>query len=170
MLGRVAGAHGRQGELRVQVLGDAPDHLMALRQVWLGAGPDDNAARPVEVTGVAAGRPGELRMGLAGISDRESALALGGLLVLGDAAALPPLPTGEHYWYELVGCRVEGDDGTRVGRVREIWETGAHDVLVVEGEDGRTRLLPTAEPLLEEVDVAGRRIVIRVIPGLLDPA
>jgi 16S rRNA processing protein RimM len=54
--------------------------------------------------------------------------------------------------------------------VKEIWETGAHDVLVVEGEDGRRVLLPAAREFLREVDVAGRRVVIDVIPGLLDPA
>jgi 16S rRNA processing protein RimM len=104
------------------------------------------------------------------VGDREAAQALRGLWVSADRRALQPLPAGEYYWCELVGCRVEDQAGRPIGTVREIWETGAHDVLVVEGEDGRRRLLPAAEAFLKEVDVAGRRIAIDVIEGLLDPS
>lgn len=61
-------------------------------------------------------------------------------------------------------------DGEEVGTVRELWETGAHDVLVVEGDDGRDRLVPTARALLREIDPAAGRIVVEDVPGLLDPA
>ena len=64
-------------------------------------------------------------------------------------------------WY-----RVESQDGMPVGTVREIWETGGPDLLVVEGQGGREHLLPAA--LVQEVDVEGRRAVIEVFPGLLD--
>ena len=116
------------------------------------------------------GNPGEIRIALPGIEDWDSAEWLRVSFGLGDAASLPELPPGEHYWYELVGCRVEAGSGETVGTVKEIWETGAHDVLVVEGEDGRRVLLPAAREFLREVDVAGRRVVIDVIPGPLDPA
>jgi 16S rRNA processing protein RimM len=53
--------------------------------------------------------------------------------------------------------------------VSELWETGAHDVLVVAGQDGQRRLVPAAQEFLKEVDVQQRRIVIEAIPGLLDP-
>ncbi len=136
----------------------------------LGRTPEGEGARPYEVREKLPGRPGEVRMGLAGIGDRDSAEALRGSFVFGDPENLPELPPGEHYWYELVGCRVETRSGEPVGTVKEIWETGAHDVLVVEDRDGRRVLLPTAREFLREVDVAGRRVVIDEIPGLLDPA
>ncbi len=153
----------------MKILGDGPGHLAQASEIALGAGSDDAGARIYTVEGVQPGRSGEVRMSLEGIASREEAEALQGLFVLGDAERLEPLEPGEYYWFQLVGCRAEGDDGTRIGTVREIWETGAHDVLVVEGEDGRTRLLPTADELLAEIDIEGGRIVVRVTPGLLDP-
>ena len=81
---------------------------------------------------------------------------------------LERLPEGEYYEYQLVGCRVEGEDGQAIGTVREVWSTGASDVLVVESEEGEQRLIPTGGDFLREVDLEGRRIVIEVIPGLLD--
>ena len=118
------------------------------------------------VESVAPGRRGELRVALEGVKNRDAAEALRGRRVLVEAAELEALPAGEYYGYQLVGCRVEGQDGAPVGTVREIWETGGPDLLVVEGEGGRQHLLPAA--LLREVDVEGRRAVVELVPGLLD--
>jgi 16S rRNA processing protein RimM len=169
VLGRVVGAHGIRGVLRVRVLGDGPENLLRIVRVWLGREAGDPEARSLEVEDAAVGRPGEVRLRLAGIERREDAEALHGELVLTEAASLEKLPPGEHYWFELVGCRVELADGQRIGTVSELWETGGHDVLVVAGQDGQRRLVPAARAFLREVDIRERRIVIDPIPGLLDP-
>jgi 16S rRNA processing protein RimM len=157
--------------VRVVLFGDDAAHLSAAPWVELSfersAPQHDPARRRYEVTFAGSGRPGELRLGLAGVVDRDAAAALRGALVLGDAAQLEPLPEGEHYWFELVGCRVETEPGRALGTVREIWETGAHDVLVVEDDAGHVNLIPAAEPFLRLVDPAARRIVIATVPGLL---
>jgi len=171
VLGRVAGAHGIRGQVRVVLLGDDPANLLGAPWVELSfareAPEADPARRRYEVTYAGPSRPGELRLGLAGVADRDAAAALRGALVLGDAARLAPLAEGEHYWFQLVGCRVETEAGRDLGSVREIWETGAHDVLVIEDAEGRTQLVPAAEPFLRLVDAAARRIVIATVPGLL---
>jgi 16S rRNA processing protein RimM len=169
VLGKALGAHGTRGELRVRWMGDGPGNLMRAPRIALGESSEDPAARWYEVKAVAPGRGGEVRVEVRGIETREAAAALAGLLVLGDSSHLEPLPAGEHYWYEWIGCAVEASDGRKLGIVKELWEAGAHDVLVVEDEAGRQLLLPAAGALLREVDVAGRRIVIEVPAGLLDP-
>lgn len=165
-IGTVVGAHGLGGELRIRFSGDGPENLLGVARVSLGAGIEEGE-REYEVEHARPGRPGEVRVRLRGVEGREAAEALTGLAVGADASELAPLGPDEHYHFQLVGCRVEGHDGTPIGVVREIWETGAHDVLVVDAEGGRQHLLPAAGALLREVDVEGRRIVIEVIPGLL---
>ncbi len=199
-LGRVVGVHGVRGELRVQVLGDGPENLLAAPwlELAMGAaepgGPDARAGAsgqaaadpapgtaptpsfelPVEfrvrypVAHAAPGRPGEVRIALDGVDDREAAETLRGRYVLGSRQHLAPLAEGEHYWFELIGCRVEAADGAAIGTVRELWDAGAHDLLVVDGVDGRQQLLPAARRFLVEVDVARGRIVYDLIPGMLD--
>ena len=117
----------------------------------------------------AAAHLSEVRLRLEGVSRREDVQPLIGLLVTASPDLLPELPEGEFYWYELVGCRVESAQGEDVGIVREIWETGAHDVLLVEDPDGVRRLVPTAEALLEKIDLDARQIVVADVPGLLEP-
>ena len=151
------------------MLGDSPGNLLRAGRVWLGRKESDTAGRGLDVEGVAPGRRGEVRLRLTGIERREDAEALRGQLVLGEAALLEELPPGEHYWFELLGCGVELTDGRRIGTVTELWGTGAHDVLVIAGQDGQRRLVPAVREFLREVDIRERRIVIDPIPGLLDP-
>jgi len=158
--------------LRVRYFGDGPENILGAPRLTL-AEPEGGVGKPAaeefEVEEGAAGRPGEVRLALRGITDRETAEGLRGRLVTGDREHLPRLPEGEFYWYELIGCRVQTSGGRIIGTVKEIWETGAHDVMVVEGEDGRSCLVPTARALMKEVDVESGRIVVEDLPGLFDP-
>jgi len=168
VLGRVAGAHGLRGQLRVSAAGDAAENAMRVPQVWLSPSEEDPGDREFSVLQLAAGRPGELRMTLKGVGDRDAAEALRGLWVLARAEDLEALPPGEYYAHQLLGCRVEDTAGRAIGVVRRIWETGAPDVLVVEDAAGVEQLIPAAAAILQEVDLEGRRIVIDAIPGLLE--
>lgn len=167
-VGRVVGPHGLRGQVRVRFFGDGPEHLMSCTRIWLGERRDDPNARSYDVQFGGMGRASEARLALVGVVDRAAAQALRGLLVLASETALAPLEEDEFYWHQLVGCRVETEAGDPVGTVHEIWQTGAHDVLVVRDELGRQNLIPTARELTREIDVPGRRIVVAAVPGLID--
>lgn len=169
VLGEVCGAHGLKGEVRVRVAGDSADHLLSLDTVWLGKRVDDPEARRRSIVDRGLARAGEVRLKLDGMHQRAQVSELLGMLVTASRELLPILPEGEFYWYQLIGCRVDSESGEHAGIVREIWETGAHDVLVVTDEDGARRLIPTAEELMVEIDLAGRRIVVVDMPGLFEP-
>jgi len=168
-LGRVVGAHGLNGQLQVRYLGGDPENLLQAAAIWLAEREDDPDAESYEVMRAAPGRSGEVRMLLAGVEDRDAALRLGGQLVLIEEAALAELPAGEYYSYQLVGCRVKTAEGRELGTVREIWATGAVDILVVVDEQGVQQLIPAVDEQLLEIDLEGQSIVIEVLPGLLDP-
>jgi len=155
----------------VRWFGDGPENLLAAQKVELadGSGNDDPAATAYEIEGGGRGRAGEVRLALRGVRRREVAESLRGRLVLIDAAALPKAEAHEAYWFQLVGCQVELPGGEVVGRVREIWDTPAHDTLVVSGADGRDRLIPATPGILRHLDLAAQRIVIEDLPGLTDP-
>ena len=169
-IGRAIGAFGDDGALRVRWLGVGPDGLVRATTVWLALDDDDAFPRRHRVRAAAVSNRGEVRMELAGLSERADAEAYKGRLVLVDEAELEPLGEGEFYWHELVGFDVVSQDGDPIGRVAELWETGGHDVLVVIGRQGEQLLIPTAREIVPEIDRAGRRVVVAVIPGLLEPS
>jgi len=164
-VGRVVGAHGLRGALRVRIFTDAVESLFELTRVCLARSEEDPEAIGFDVRSVAPGRPGELRVDLEGLCTRDDALAQRGRLVMAAPGELPALAPGEYYGYQLLGCRVEDEAGRVIGSVHEIWETGASDLLVVVDAGGAQHLLPAA--LLRCVDLAGRRIVVEILPGLL---
>jgi 16S rRNA processing protein RimM len=77
--------------------------------------------------------------------------------------ALPALESDEYYVFELVGLRVEQEDGRVLGRVREVLQYPANDVL--ELDSGAS--LPLVEACVRSVDVEGGRIVVSA--GFADP-
>jgi 16S rRNA processing protein RimM len=71
---------------------------------------------------------------LQNVDDRESAKALINANIAISRIQMPKLPEGEYYWCDLIGLSVENQAGIALGKVIEILETGANDVLVIEGE------------------------------------
>jgi 16S rRNA processing protein RimM len=77
--------------------------------------------------------------------------------------ALPPLEEGAYYTFQLVGLAVEEEGGRMVGRVREVLDYPANDVLELDSG----LFLPLVEACVRQVDLEGGRIVIAA--GFADP-
>lgn len=65
---------------------------------------------------------------------------------------LPPLPEGEYYWHELINLQVHNVAGVDFGKVEELLETGANDVLSVVDATGKQRLLPYIDQVVLKID------------------
>jgi 16S rRNA processing protein RimM len=99
-----------------------------------------------------------LLAGLEGVDDRDASEALQGMEVAVLREEMPEADEGEYYWDELVGLEVSNIQGEPLGRVVGLLETGAHDVLQVQGE--RLRLIPFVEAYIQSVDVAAGKLVV----------
>lgn len=96
---------------------------------------------------------------LAGIDDRDAAVALMGADIAVFREQLGELEAGEYYWTDLEGLEVVTTGGTTLGVIDHLVETGANDVMVVKGE--RERLLPFVKPdVVREVDLVSGRVVV----------
>lgn len=96
---------------------------------------------------------------LAACDDRDAARALVGAEIAVDRDQLPELPAGEYYWVDLEGLRVVNRDGVGFGTVDHLLETGANDVMVVQGD--RERLIPYVKgDVVLDVDLDRRVITV----------
>ena len=68
----------------------------------------------------------------------------------------------------LIGLKVQDEDGTELGTVKDVIETGANDVYEVEMADGRSLLLPAIKQCILNVDVENGMMQVHVLEGLLD--
>ncbi len=89
---------------------------------------------------------------LESVEDRDAAAAWIGAEVAIERGDLPAAEDGAYYWADLEGLQVVHRDGTKLGQVAYLLETGANDVLVTDGE--RERLIPfIAGEVILDVDL-----------------
>ena len=98
---------------------------------------------------------------------RDQADAFRGQLIQVPYEDAVPLEDGEFFLFELYGMSVVTDEGEQLGSLKEIIQTGANDVFVVQGERGEV-LIPDTEEVVLNIDREQRQITVHLIPGLID--
>jgi 16S rRNA processing protein RimM len=78
------------------------------------------------------------------------------------------LQRDEYFIADLIGLKVQDEDGKELGTVKDVIETGANDVYEVEMADGKSLLLPAIKQCILNVDVENGTMQVHVLEGLLD--
>jgi 16S rRNA processing protein RimM len=161
----VSRPHGVRGEIRVEIITEYPERLSLHADFYLAHPDSPTTVRRYQVEKVRIHRDVAL-LKLAGCDDRNTADELRGLLVQIPIEDAVPLEEGEYYLYQIIGVRVETEDGEGLGQVVDVIETGANDVYVVRGPRGEV-LLPAIEDVVLDLDLETRRMVVHLLTGLL---
>jgi 16S rRNA processing protein RimM len=165
-IGRVVKPHGVRGRMKVEYFGEDLRSFASYREIFI----EDEKGRPESFEILEASpQPPRLILRLKGIEKIEQAQPLIGKMILIDKEALPGLEEGAYYWADLLGMKVETREGKRIGKVREIFSTRAHDVYVVEGKRGEISLPAIGEVILS-VDLGKRVIQVARMEGLWEDA
>ena len=136
VLGRISGLFGVRGWVKVYSYTEPREAVLQYDR-WLLSGKDGWQ----EATVAEGQRHGKTVIArIDGYVDRDQAAALVGTEIAVPRGALPETGKDQYYWSDLEGLRVVQRDGTVLGRVAHLLETGANDVMVVEGE--QERLIP----------------------------
>jgi 16S rRNA processing protein RimM len=152
-MGRVGGAYGVRGWVRIDPLSQHPHALLAHARWWLRRA-DDMPWQPY-ATQEARAHGGAVVASLEGVASREAAAALRGAQVGVARADLPEPEPGEVYSADLEGLAVINREGVPLGRVAGFLDTGAHPVLRVARTDGGAeRLIPWVPVYVDDADLA----------------
>lgn len=155
MLGKVSGVFGVRGQIKVFSYTAPRDNILNYDPWMLGSGNDWQPYRLK--SGQMQGKG--LIAWLEGLDDRDQAQLLVGQQIAIDESQLPAAQSGDYYWSQLEGLQVSNTDGTELGRITYLFETGSNDVLVVRGK--REHLIPfIRDQVIKEIDLdAGKMIV-----------
>ena len=144
VMGRIVAPYGVKGWVKIQPFTEMLDGLFDYENWWIAS-----AGEWVEFeiddakvhSNVILAKP-------VGSDDRDSAFALKGKDIAVPRESLPVPEEGDYYWSDLIKLSVFNVEGVELGKVQEVFETGANDVLVVKGD--RERLIPfTGQTVLE---------------------
>jgi 16S rRNA processing protein RimM len=161
-IGRVVKPHGVKGKMKVVYFGEDLHRFSSYREIFIED--EKSGLESYEILEVIP-QPPRLILRLKGIEKIEQPEPLIGKRILIEKEALPELEEGEYYWADLLGIKVETQEGKRIGKVKEIFPTGAHDVYVVEGKRGDI-FLPAIEEVIQSINLKKRVMKVVRMEGL----
>jgi len=153
-LGLVGAPFGVRGWVKLRSHTDPPERLLEHRNLQIGREGAWTLYR-VEASGRSGGA---LTAKLAGVEDRDQAIALRGAQICVPREALPPRNANDFYRADLIGCEVVNLAGVGLGVVQHFVETPAQALMVVRGD--REYWVPAVPRHLRRVDLQARRVVV----------
>ena len=161
-MGAIAGAYGLRGEVRLKSFCSNVEDIAAYGPLH-----SENGAQTFTIS---LGKPikGALSARLSGVTSKEAADALRGTRLFVDRDQLPALPDEDEYYYsDLIGMVVLDAGGVPIGRVRDVQNHGATDLLEISlDQKGELVLIPFTKETVPTVNLALGRIVIDPPEGL----
>ena len=156
VMGRVAAAQGILGWVAIKTYTETVESLTDYPVWWLGD--EQHPWREIHVEKFAVQSKGLIAK-FPDCDDRTTAEKYKGLLVAVPRSSLPQQAEDEFYWSDLIGLEVVNLAGASLGRVDNLMDTGANQVLCVRGEQGEI-LIPFIASAIRQVSVSEK--IIRV--------
>lgn len=154
-VGRISGIFGVSGWVRVVSWTRPITNIFSYTPWLVGEGEQQESRELLEGRVQGKGLIARLR----GLDDRDVARSYIGKRISLYRHQMPELPPGQYYWCDLMELEVTNTRGVPLGKVTGILETGANDVLVIEGE--RRHLVPLIMGrYVQNVDLAQGRMTV----------
>ncbi|EGW22444.1 ribosome maturation factor RimM [Methylobacter tundripaludum] len=154
-VGKISGVFGIKGWVKVFSFTDPRENILTYSPWLLKKGDETKTVNVVD--GQLQGKT--IVAQLTDVNDRDQAASLMGWDIFITQDQLPKAAKGEYYWSDLIGLNVETIDGVQLGVVDSLLETGANDVIIVQGE--RERVIPFLQgQTIINVDLDAGKIVV----------
>lgn len=163
-VGVITSTHGVRGEVKVFPTTDDAARFKELKEVLLDTG---KGLKAMEITGVKFFKNMVILKfkGYDTINDIEVYKGKDLLVTRDKAVKLGP---DENFIVDLIGLHVAADDGSELGTLTDVIQTGANDVYEVTMGNGKKVLLPAIKQCILDVDLEKGEVLVHVMEGLLD--
>lgn len=163
-IGKIVGSFGIKGELKVYPYTNDIDMLLKFKELYI-----DNKEEfsKIKIAGSRKHKNIILIM-VEGIRNIEDSLTLLEKNIYIEESSLPSLEEGESYVYQLLSSKVYDEEGNYLGVVEDVFSAGAHDIYSVISAEGKEILIPVIPGVIVSKDMENKKIVVRILPGLLD--
>lgn len=156
VIGRIGGPYGIRGWLKVDSYTRPRENVFTYFP-WLIK--ENDCWKEIQIEEFQQRGSSRLLVKIAGIDSPEAARAFIHCDIAVFQEQLPPPNEGEYYWHDLIGLDVVNQDQVNLGKISDIVETGAHDVLIIKGLDdkkNRTLIPLVMDVFVKKVDLAAK--------------
>lgn len=163
-VGKIINTHGLKGEVKIATWTDYPEDFEEIGKVYIKTKAGNEVLNILNVKY----QKNNIIVKFKEISDINEAEKYKGLVVLADREDLPELEDGAHYIADLIGLEVVDEDGEVLGKLVDVFNTGANDIYDVKREGKRNLLLPVIDEVVKNIDLQTGKITVHVMEGLDD--
>jgi len=161
-VGTISGSYGVKGEVRFKSFTAQPEDIVLYNPLT-----DENGARQF-IVGITRGVKNGFSGRIEGIQTKEQADDLRGTKLYARRDQLPSLPNDEFYHADLIDLEVLDTGGAVLGRVKQVMNHGAGDLLEIHGPGmSATVLIPFTREAVPTVDLTAGRIIVDPPEGSL---
>lgn len=164
-IGQVTKAQGLRGEIRIKPLTDFPERFQTLQDLFL-CKEDEIQIKSMESVRYANKN---IIIKFKGVDTRTEAERLVGWTMKIEEHQTVELPEDTFFVHDVIGAAVFSDEETRIGRVTDVYQFPAQDLLVVKSDtEGKEHLIPIVDEFIKKIDLKEKKIIVHVLDGLLD--
>lgn len=167
LIGKITRPHGLRGEVKVMPTTDFPERFEDMTSVIVETPTGIRSRYNIDSVRY---QSGFVIIHFEGVDDVDAAERLRDSNLLVTRDELVPLPEGHYYVFDLIGLDVITEEGEKLGKLTDVFRTGANDVYVVKPDENSSReyLLPAIRDVVKKIDVPGGRMIVHLLPGLID--
>jgi len=165
LCGKFGRPNGIQGHVRFWPYNPDTQSFKVGTKIWIGQ--NENVILPFVIKRLQKDNKG-LILGFENVNDRAQAELFNHLECFMSRENLPNLNDDEFYFSDLIGAIGVCEDGKQIGKLVDVFEAGAGDILSFVNDAGKEIMIPHLPQFVKEVLVAEKKIVITPLPGLLD--
>lgn len=163
-VGVIVKTHGIRGEVKVYPTTDSPERFDEIEKVKVKQGKRIHEFRIEK----ARYQKNLVILKFKGIDDINDVEQYKGAELWIDREDGAELKEGEYYIADIIGMKVISEDGTELGSIRDVLETGANDVYIVERSGKKDLLIPAIKECILDVNIEDNIMTIHLMDGLLD--
>lgn len=163
-LGKIVGTFGIKGELKIYPLTNYKEMFLGFDYLFV-ANNDDLLKLDIVKARI---QKNTIIILLEGINYINQAQMLIGRDILVEESLLPELDETEEYVYKLLGMKVYLENNEFIGSITDVFDNGAHGIYEIKDDNGKEILIPVLDDTIISRDFDEGKMVVRLLPGLLD--
>lgn len=162
-IGQIVNHSGIKGMVKVNPFTDDISQFEKLKSILLVK---DGKLSEVEIEETKYSK-NQVLLKLKGIDTVEEAEKYRGCYLKIARSNSKKLPKDTYFIADLLGLTVYTDENILLGKVEDIYNSGANDIYVIKSEDGKQILLPGTKEVIKQIDLEQERITVHIIKGLI---
>ena len=162
-IGQIVNTNGLKGVVKVNPFTDDISKFEELKYIYIQL---KSELKKVKIEQVRYNK-NQVLLKLEGIDSIEEAEKYRKFYLKIEKKSQEELGEDTYYIVDLIGINVYSENDEYLGTIEDVFPTGSNDVYVVKDNLGKQILVPAIAEVVKEVELKNKKMVIKIIPGLI---